>query len=490
MRINRVQKKLTGLAQIVPYMLLAICMAVLLVFALLAQYAHPSSDDFCMASGVGQHGLPGQLWLHYFEWSGRYAGNALYAIYPVIFGMFDGYKYIPTMVMLAFFSATAFFLSALFRISISAWPVLLISLCFTSIFILGMMSPASSLYWMAGALSYQPANILTLVLLGLMVRLADRQKDSRNYSVLLAVLLLVTVFAIGTNETSMLAVTGIAILGVVLHLRSGLVILKPWLFILATALVCFAMVYFSPGNVVRAADFPLRHDLSRSIAGSLSVGLKILWLWISNPVLIISSMLAPFAISKLLQLSDRWFTISKMMIVVLISGTLLMPIILQFPAWWSMGGWPPARTVDAIYFLFLLCWYLSIAAITVRYLHQGKWQVFMQPYKPGAPLALLLLAILFTAAVLQSKSYQLARTDLFHLARPYDEYMNERYQQIERAKVNGQHYLAVADYQQEYPRSIYFNDILHNPDDWRNDCYAAYFGLDKIRRIKEQRDID
>jgi hypothetical protein len=317
-----------------------------------------------------------------------------------------------------------------------------------------------------------------------MIQLADRQKGSKNYFSLLTILLLLMALAIGTNETSMLALTALALLAVVVHLRSGWVILKPWLAILMVTLVCFAIVYFSPGNAIRAADFPQRHDLSRSINGSLSIGLQILWLWVSNPVLIVSSMLAPFAITRLYQLSARSFFVSKVMLVVLVLATFLMPVLLQFPAWWSMGGWPPARTVDSIYFLFLVGWYLSIGAATVHYLGKGKWSLLTQPYRTGAVIALLLLTGLFTAAALESHAYQLARTDLFHLARPYHDYLNERYKAIEQAKANGQRYLAVVDYQQEYPRSIFFNDIMYNPNHWRNVCYADYFGLEKIKRKK------
>jgi hypothetical protein len=467
-------------------LLIAICLAVLLVFVLLAQYAQPSSDDFCMASGVAEHGLIRQLWNHYFEWSGRYSSNALYAIYPLLFGLFDGYKYIPLLVILALFFATAFFLSTVFKVRLYARPVLLSSLCFVSIYLLGMMSPASSLYWMAGVMTYQTANILLFVIAALMIRLAGRQKQLTGYSGLLVGLLLLMVVAIGTNETAMLALTGLAFLGFGVHLRSGWVILKPWSIIFAVTLVCFAMVYFSPGNAIRAADFPLRHDLVRSMEGSLSVGLKILWLWLSSPVLMVSSLLVPFAISRLMLLSGRMFAVSKTMIVVLMLSTFVMPVLLQLPAWWSMGGWPPARTVDAIYFLFLVSWYLTVGAFTLRYLQKNKSSPLLQPCHPVSAVVLLLLTGVFTAAVLESKAYQLARTDLFHLARPYHEYLNARYQQIEQANAAGQRYLAVTDYQQELPRTIFFNDIMRDPDHWRNVCYADYFGLERIK-IKTKR---
>jgi hypothetical protein len=478
-----------------PYMLIAISLAVLLLFTSLGLYSYPSSDDFCMASGVNKLGLVRQLWEHYFEWSGRYSGNALYAVYPLVFGLFDGYKYIPVLVILALFLATAFLLSSLFKVRFYARPVLLSSLCFVSIYLLGMMSPASGLYWMAGALTYQSANILLLLVLGLVIRLADRQKRSKKYTGLLSVLLLLVVITIGTNETSMLAITAIAMLGAVLHLRSAWDVQKPWIIILIISLACFAIVYFSPGNDIRAAGFPLRHDLLRSINGSLAVGSKILWLWISNPVLIFSSLLAPFVIAALFKssswrLSGSTFAVSHTMIISLLCCTFIMPFLLQFPAWWSMGGWPPARTVDTIYFLFLLSWYLMISAVTVRYLLMGKWQSIAQPYRPGTTAVLVLLTVLFTVAVLQSKSYRLARADLLHHARPYHEYLSDRYGLIEQAMADGQHHLTVPDYQQEHPHSIYFNDILHNQDDWRNDCYAEYFGLEKIKRQKVRRAIE
>ena len=482
----------TRLARIAPYLLIAVCLAVLLVFLLLAQYAHPSSDDFCMASGINDHGLVRHLWNHYFEWSGRYSGNALYALYPLIFGLFESYQYIPLLVVLALYLATAFFLSTLFRTGFFARPVLLASLCFVCVYVLGMISPASSLYWMAGALSYQTANVLFLVTLALMIRIAQRQANASSYSVLLVVLLVVIAMAIGANETSMLALTAVSLLGCMVHLRSGWSILKPWLLILLVALMCFSIVYFSPGNAIRAADFPLRHDLPRAINGSLSVGLKILWLWISNPVLIIASMLAPFAVSRLLQLSSRQlavtsFTVSKSLIAVLLVCTLALPVVLQFPAWWSMGGWAPARTVDAIYFLFLVGWFITIGAITVRYLGKAAWNPLLQPYHPLIAVSLLVLSGLFSVAALNSHAYRLAKTDLFDLARPYHEYLNQRYATIKQALAGEQHKLLVADYQQQLPRSIFFNDIMHDPEHWRNACYADYFGLEKIKRAQSNK---
>jgi hypothetical protein len=60
--------------------------------------------------------------------------------------------------------------------------------------------------------------------------------------------------------------------------------------------------------------------------------------------------------------------------------------------------------------------------------------------------------------------------------------MHQRYRQIDQAVADGRFDLVVADYEQVYPVSLYFNDIMRKPWHWRNRCYADYFGLNTIRR--------
>ena len=477
-----IQSLMNSVSRVGPYLLVAACLAVVAVFVLLGEFAHPASDDYCMAAGVKREGLITHLSNHYFEWSGRYSGNALYAVYPIMFGLFDGYKYIPAIVITALFMAAVFFLSALFRTRIFARPVLLSSLGFVAVYLLGMLSPASSLYWMAGALTYQAGNILFLVTLGLMIRLVERQKRSQHYFAQLALILMLLVIAIGANETGMLALTAVAMLGFIVHLRSGRALLTPWLVIFIAALICFAVVYFSPGNAIRAADFPLRHDLARAVDGSLSVGFKMLWIWLSSPVVIVSSMLVPFATISLSRSSGRSITVSDTQIVLLLLCTVTLPFLLQFPAWWAMGGWPPARTLDAIYFLFLLSWFSTIGAITLGFAAKDDSDTARRSLHVYQGFAVMVLSLVFTLAVLKSPGMQRVKYDLFHVADPWHEYMNQRYLQINQATAEGRLYLAVPDYQQEYPRSLYFNDIMHDPRHWRNICYADYFGLEKIKR--------
>lgn len=460
--------------------LVVVSLAVLIAFIWLGFYAYPSADDFCMVNGVNQQGLLPHLWNHYFEWSGRYSGNAFYAIYPLLFGLFDGYRFIAAFLILSLFAATAFLLSKLFKMKMTAIPILLISLCFVAIYLLGLRHTASSLYWMAGSLSYQTANILILVSLGLIFQLIDRQQAAKNYSIVFVTLLFVIILGMGTNETNMVSLTGVLSVVLLIHLRSGWVTIKPWLLLLSVALICFSIVYLAPGNTVRVSTFPLRHDWLRSVTGSANMGLWTLIVWTGNPVFIAATLLAPFAVSSLYQTSERSFSISSSLIVVLILVTLMLPFVLQFPAWWSMGGWPPPRTVDAIFFVFLLSWFFMLGAVTIRFMPRVMLFSEHRKFTFKAVSLLFAASLLFVLAVLINGKFQRAQNDLWNLAKPFNEYIQNRHTLINNALASHQLFLTVPAFKQAYPRSIYFNDIRQDPRDWRNICYSEYFGLQGI----------
>ena len=475
---SRIVKR-TALALIVMMSLV-----VLLIFILLGHYAHPSADDFCMATGVGQDGLILHLWHHYLEWSGRYAGNAFYAVYLMAFGISDGYQLMPVLLILSLVLATAYFLASLFRISIRTPTIMLVSLYFVTVYLLGMRDTASSLYWTAGALTYQTANILLLCMLGLIIRLIDHHRETKKTTGIFITLLAVIVLSTGTHETNMLVVTTILGSLFVFNLRSVWSIKRLWLFMFLTAILGASIVYYSPGNSIRGSTFPLQHIVSQALGGSLNMGFRTLGIWLGSPLLIISTLLTPFAVSSLYRSSERTMNVSKSLILALIVITLGVPFVLQFPAWWAMGGWPPARTVDAIYFVFLLCWFSTISAITIRYIGRSNRSSRSNPDSPYLTTALSIGAIIFIAAVGSNSKFLRATNDLLHRAKPFHEYMLMRHMLIDEAVAKEQLFLAVPEYGGKYPRSIYFNDIRQDPRDWRNVCYADYFGLQGISRSK------
>ncbi len=457
--------------------LLVVC-----VFILLGQYAYPSADDFCMASGVRDEGLIPHLWNHYLEWSGRYTGNALYAIYPLIFGLFSGYSLMPGIIILMLYVATLSLLSAVFNVSIADKKLWMITLLIICTCLLGLRHSASSLFWMAGALTYQSAHILLLFSLALIVRLKRLQQQQKTSITIQVTLVLLIVLAVGTNEINMLVITTVMLASWVHALWSGCSSTRSWLMLLIVSLACFAIVYFSPGNAIRESTFPLRHDWVRSLKGSLDMGSWTLLVWTGNPVFLAGSLLIPFAVASVNNSSKQTFNISNRLIFSLALVTLSIPVVLQFPAWWSMGGWPPPRTVDAIYFLFLTSWIALLIVLCLRFL---PMHLIYDDKKIRAKASILffIFSLGFLLSITINAKFNSALQDLRYRAKPFHSAMMQRHELIKQSSQQGIYYINVPDLPDDLPYSIYFNDIRKDWRDWRNVCYAKYFGLQGIQRL-------
>jgi hypothetical protein len=333
-------------------------------------------------------------------------------------------------------------------------------------------------------MTYQSANILLLFMLGLMVRLYDSQSAQSATGVTYGLLVAVIVLAVGTHEINMILVTGLVLLAFMLQLHRGWHRSGPWLLLVIVAAISSAIVFLAPGNLARTSTFPMSHDLIRSLEGSYVMGLKTLGIWLASPLLIAATMLLPFAVARLLSVSQRTFDLSATRLFIFLLITLAVPFALQFPAWWAMGGYPPARTVDAIYFVFLLCWLVTIGAFSIHYRIPGL-DSFRQAHMSGRVVVVAIISsVLFIAAIATNGKFRRAAGDLMYRAGPYHAYILARYSLIDEAVLRNELFLTVPEYDGEYPRSIYYNDIRPYPADWRNVCYARYYGLSAIRRVK------
>lgn len=456
-------------------MLGLVSLVVAFVFIAPGFYAYPAADDFCMAVGVKEYGLFEQLWRHYFEWSGRYTGNFLYAAYPLVFGLFEGYGYIAALVMIGLYFSIAFLLASIFQRPLSSRSVLLISLIFLCVFLLGVRHPASSLYWMAGSLSYQSANIFLLLILGLMFRMNMLQPD-RPRAVHFVLLLISISLGIGTNETGMLAIAALAILLSLRLISSNKGLTYESILILLLTIGCVAIVYFSPGNAIRQSTLPLGQDLLAALKGSLEMGLWTLGEWMMRPVFIATTLFVPVVINSLTRESESVLIVKRIDLVIIFILTFTLPFLLQFPAWWSMGGWPPPRTVDAIFFVFLVCW-LFFVGMFARYFKLND------RVAKSSWFFVILGGVLLISIVSDKRAHRMA-IDLVENVVPFHEYISSRHTAIQKAISAENYYVTLPSYRATAPKSVYFNDIGSNPYDWRNICYAQYFGLLGVRRSK------
>lgn len=467
--------------KITVFVVSAFNILILLIFMFLSQYSNPAADDFCMAAGITESGALSHLWEHYKQWSGRYSGNALYGLLPLLFGLREGYFLIPILLITSLYLAFSYFLSAIFRLSIFKWQVAAASLCLVCVYMIGMKSTATGFYWMAGALTYQTGNILLLVIIGLSFNLYDRQLTFTAHKTYLLLLMTTIFVAMGLNETVMLAITCLIIAVNFYIFFSRTASIRPWLIILTVTLISFCIVYFAPGNEVRSSRFPHRNDILLAISGTWDYGLGNLLRWLSSPALIAASMLSLYFANQLYKSSHRILKVNIKLVIVLFFLILATPFALSFPAWWAMGVSPPDRTNNVIYFIFLLNWFTFITSVLVLIRKHSLTKYFIISINLKASF-IIIAGVLYILSISASNNYVVALNDLFNNAPFYSEYLNKRYTTIENSLNNSVSSLILPSYNYKYPKSIYFDDITINTGNWSNVCYAKYFNLDQVSR--------
>ena len=147
-------------------------------------------------------------------------------------------------------------------------------------------------------------------------------------------------------------------------------------------------------------------------------------------------------------------------------------VLAYFPNAWARGeANPPMRIVDVAQFLFMMGFSLLMILMADKQTinAQGNW---ISSASPAGILLVIATICLFHADGRVRRSY----SDLLTKARTYDKEMMDRYQVIRQSTTDE---VALPPLS-KVPETVFFRDILSNPDWWLNEQEARYFGRKKI----------
>ncbi|NIV73699.1 MAG: hypothetical protein GWN37_02355 [Gammaproteobacteria bacterium] len=441
--------------------------AALTPFIELAGYSFPAADDYCLAVIFSRDDPLRALWGIYLGWSGRYFSIFLHSNYPNWFGMFEGYRYIAYVLLAGTFVAAAFAGAQALRMPFLRLTNLSLAAAFLTLFVLTTPQVSTAFYWLAGAFTYQLGNILLLIVLALCIQALKNAGQVRTY-VLLGLALTA---AIGCNEINMLTVFALLHLVTLLAWRSGRS-LRPWLAMLALTYLSSALVYFAPGNATRLAAFPHGGDLMYSLSRCWHFGRVLLGEWTREPLFWI---FLAFTFLSVAAVSSRPTRASSAFLTSLIAATtVIIPFVLLFPPWWSTGGMPPDRTVNTIYFIFLL------SATSAAMLAGGYFGPHLQSAREETrSLCLAALCIGFSWLSLDHPMLGKAREDRLTRAPEYRAVWLRRLEIVAEGDSSSEQTVPALPYPR--PNSIHFIDLSTHPDDWGNACFADYMGIKSVR---------
>lgn len=458
-----------------PYRIaLGILVLAILRHLALALYIHPYADDFSYAVAGMETPLGERLVQEYSSWNGRYFSNILVLRSPLALGMAQGlwlYRIAAILLMVLTWYAAFHFLRVLLpkvARSITATG----ALAFLLLQLHAMPDASEGFYWYTGAVTYQLANVLSLILTA---NWLVRSRSSEQPSLLWYVMQSVLVIAIaGSNEVHM----AFLVLGHAAYMlwkwnQEGRWS-RPALVLFSLTAVCAIIVAVAPGNATREALFPLRHDAWRTLTYSVAQTGRFTLLWIAVLALpsfffiaflrkgIERGMIRPFA-----RPLNKWLV-------------LLMPFALVFVSmvvtYWPTGLLGQYRTLNMAQFYFIPTWFFALAVWDQAVFRKGQW-FFAHPSPALVQWAFVLLCTTF---LWKGRDGRVTDDLLSGRMARYDVGMMARYSAVSLSSfpTSDRHF----DFAPvEQPTSLVILSLDTSAGHWMNQSYAKYFGVAGVR---------
>jgi hypothetical protein len=139
---------------------------------------------------------------------------------------------------------------------------------------------------------------------------------------------------------------------------------------------------------------------------------------------------------------------------------------------YAMSIEPPTRTLDGIYLVFLLGWFLTVFVFARR--QASPAQANLDPWFTLAPSLVLAFSL-----VLQGNG-RLALSDLRHTAVGWHASQQARFRHL-HAATRGD--TVVVARPSKVPALFFAADVTESPSAWRNECVAGYFGVPAVRLV-------
>ncbi len=428
----------------------------ILPFIIISFFNNPTADDFCYNCKSRDLGFWNAQLSWYIDWSGRYFSSAILSIKPLVSDSFLIYKLIPVILLISLFTSI-YYLSSLLFVNLKKRDFFILTFFILTLYLIQMPSISQGFYWLAGSITYQLSNILAILLFCFLIKLIET--NERKY------LILSIIFAflvIGSNEASMLLIS--FLIGVIFIFKSiqQKKINFSILILLIFVVIFSAIVINSPGNTIRASYYPNKNQIFYAIYKSILAVKSYLGIWL--PFIIVFTFIFFDYFNKKIEIkTSKIFSINPIIVFLIVFS---IPFIGFFTGYWSVGRIPPFRTINIIYFYFLigLIYFAFIVFFKLKqnendFITYSKWVKY-------------LLFIIIFIQLGQENNIRVAYSDLFSgKAYYYDLELKNRYKTIQNNS-NDILYVPALTFK---PTTIFCGDITNDSKDWRNQCYDSYY---------------
>lgn len=440
----------------------------------MALYVHPYADDFSYAATGMRTELLQRLASEYRFWNGRYFTNILVLRGPITLGWELGlpvYRCIPVVLMALTWWGARVFIRALFDKALDRMQAGIGALLFLLAFLNAMPDASEGFYWYTGAVTYQLPNALTLFLAALWIRHWNGERFLNGWRAVAAAVLIIVIA--GCNELHM----AVLVLGHVAMVMWRRTVDRRWdrttLFFLAVSVGCAVVVFLAPGNAVRGAHFPTKHDPLATLVSSVMQTGRFLLTWELTTALLPLSFLLVAWFRRWCDAhgTPAWCRMDRWIALLIPVALVFVSMVLPF---WSTGILGQYRTVNAALFLFLPAWCVAWCVWDVQVLrkHWPRWPVL----RPSLGLVLGTGALFFV----WGRDLDVTSDLLSGRMARYDAEVMARFEAIQQALHEGAERITFPPIG-EHPRSLVILQPAHDAEHWMNRSMGQYFGNEDLR---------
>jgi len=410
-------------------------------FFALILFVHPQGDDFFFAIKVNELGIFPFVKDMYMNWSGRYASMFLGAMNPwkneslLFFRLY----------LLAFqgvFIISLFYLFKQFAINLGTNKVMIFTLFFYLIFLHTIPNLFQFLYYYPSVSAYQIGASAQLIFISLFIASLYNYITNNIY---LTLSIILTIFIIGLNELFIIPLGCLSILFILIKNKQSKSI-KYEMIILSIIIIFSLVVVLAPGNYQRIQCYSNNISISSALLLSAKSFVSILGYYLQSITFILSSLLFVFILKNQITIGNiRRIDISRKQLFFSFFISLIILVILLFPAIYSLKCNPLLKVMNHLAFYFFFIWFSNLYLLSNYYSYDSR------PLTPTLFIKVLAISILisiFSSAYITNYdkhwnktiffngNYMKVNYTLFFQAKTYDKEITERYDFFSRTKSN------------------------------------------------------
>lgn len=452
--------------------LIVLMLLSILPFIIFAFFNHPAgAEDYFFWDRMEKVGFEKAILSLYNNWSGRFFTHSELLISPFIYRTNEGYKLFTLFLMLSFFLSLYLFISILFKNIIDVKERILFTLAIIFMYFFGMNTVSQGFYWLISTIVYH--NTIILILYFFIFYILLCKANTSFNKIFYTVILCFTAAAIsGSNEIALVFIFMMVSFFLITELIIKKKLNRQLIYVFVVILISGYIDLNSHGTQLREDKFAGTLDLFSSVYLSFAVLFEnfLNWVFIS-PLLILTVFLVPVFL-KIIKHKNEYYNIYLLNPFFSIALGFIFLITGIFLSVWGIGHYPFGRTLNFIYFQFLIIWFYNVVVIIYFLNKKYNFKNLVFPNYVNVILITLTMSFIFV-----SKNFMTAYSDLFSgTAYKFNKEMNERYKYIEESKSDTLELNSL----ENYPKTIYPFDITNDPNRIYNQWYARHFNKKSV----------